>query len=128
MGDAGVTPDPAAIRWLVDSYFPPRAGAGGDRDAEWTDGPCAEWRGPTDDDDLLRRALRSQSGKAALVGTAGFADLWEARDDVLAATYPADGGSSSGYNGSSADVDPRNGITLRLVPLPVSGNMVPARS
>ena len=103
VGDAGVTPDPAAIRWLVDSYFPPRAGAGGDRGAEWTDGPCAGWRGPTDDDDLLRRALRSQSGKAALFGTAGFADLWEAREDVLAVTYPADGGSSSGYNGSSAD-------------------------
>lgn len=103
VGDAGHAPDPAAIRWLVDSYFPPRAGAGGDRDAEWTDGPCAEWRGPTDDDDLLRRALRSQSNRSALLGTAGFADLWEARDDVLAATYPADGGSSSGYNGSSAD-------------------------
>ena len=104
VGDAGHTPDPAAIRWLVDSYFPPRAGgAGGDRDAEWTDGPCAEWRGPTDDDDLLRRALRSQSGKAALFGTAGFADLWEARTDVLASTYPADSSGSSEYNASSAD-------------------------
>lgn len=104
MGDAGVTPDPAALRWLVDSYFPPRAGgAGGDRGADWTDGPCPEWRGPTDDAELLRRAMRSQGTKAALFGRAGFADLWEARTDVLAATYPADASGSGQYNASSAD-------------------------
>ena len=107
VGDAGYTPDPAALRWLVDSYFPPRggrAGGGGDRGAEWTDGPCAQWRGPTDDDDLLRRAMRSQSGKAALSGKAGFADLWEARTDPLAATYPEDASGSGEYNSSSADM------------------------
>ena len=105
VGDAGHTPDPAAIRWLVDSYFPPRGGSGSaDRGADWTDGPCPEWRGPTDDAELLRRAMRSQSGKAALFGKAGFADLWEARADVLAATYPADASGSGAYNASSADM------------------------
>lgn len=105
LGSAGHTPDPAAIRWLIDSYFPPRAGGAGgaDRGAGWTDGPCPEWRGPTDDHDLLRRAMRSQSGKAALFGKASFADLWEARADVLANTYPADASGSSEYNASSAD-------------------------
>lgn len=104
MGDAGVTPDPEALRWLVDSYFPPRAGgSGGDRGADWTDGPCPEWRGPTDDAELLRRAMRSQGTKAALFGRAGFADLWEARSDVLANTYAADAGGSGQYNASSAD-------------------------
>lgn len=104
LGSAGHTPPPDVWQWLVPTYFPPRAGgAGGDRGADWTDGPCPEWRGPADDADLLRRAMRSQSGKAALFGKAGFADLWEGRTDVLAATYPADASGSSAYNASSAD-------------------------
>ncbi len=104
VGDAGHTPPPDVWQWLVPTYFPPRAGgAGGDRGAEWTDGPCPEWRGPTDDADLLRRAMRSQSGKAALFGKASFSDLWEARTDVLANTYPADASGSGQYNASSAD-------------------------
>ena len=104
VGDAGHTPPPDVWQWLVPTYFPPRAGgAGGGRGADWTDGPCPEWRGPTDDAELLRRAMRSQSGKAALFGRAGFADLWEARTDVLANTYPADASGSGAYNASSAD-------------------------
>ncbi len=47
--------------------------------------------------------MRSQSGKAALFGKAGFSDLWEARTDPLASTYPADASGASAYNASSAD-------------------------
>ena len=34
----------------------------------WTEGPCAEWRGPADDDELIRRALWSQSTASAFGG------------------------------------------------------------
>lgn len=37
--------------------FPPSAVAL--EPGEWTDGPCADWSGPTDDDDLIRRMLSS---------------------------------------------------------------------
>lgn len=66
-------------------------------------GPCAEWRGPTDDADLLRRALQSKSAGATFGGKATFADLWHAETDVLARNYPADPGSSEPYDRSSAD-------------------------
>lgn len=103
VGDASTPARPEVVRWLVDHYFPPRAGGQG-RDADWTDGPCAEWRGPTDDDDLIRRAMRSQSARSALLGHASFANLWMADEpDILAASFPTDPGSSSPYNASSAD-------------------------
>ena len=69
--------------------------------AEWTNAPIAEWRGPTDDEDLLRRALRSQSARGAFGGTATFAELWNADVDALAQAYPGDG--QGGYDESAAD-------------------------
>lgn len=98
-GDAAHAARPEALQWLVDTYFRPAAGASC-RPAEWTDGPCPEWRGPTDDADLLRRARRSVSGRAALGLGASFDDLWEARPDALAAAYSSD---SDVWNRSSAD-------------------------
>jgi hypothetical protein len=41
------------------------------------DEPVPEWRGPVDDDELLRRALNSRSAAAAFGVRASFADLWK---------------------------------------------------
>jgi P4 family phage/plasmid primase-like protien len=71
-----------------------------DKAQEWTNDPCPEWRGPTDDDELIRRALRSQSGAAAFSNKASFADLWNANEEALSHTYPAEGRS---YDASRAD-------------------------
>lgn len=74
---------------LVHQFFLPTAadvGAGFD----WTTGPCEGWRGPTDDDKLLERALRSSSAKAAFGTSATFRDLFEGNVEVLAKVYPDD--------------------------------------
>lgn len=90
----------AAIADVVARYFPPVAAASGVAlpDA----GPRADWRGPTDDAELLRRALRSQSAGSVFGGKASFANLWNADADALARAFP---GSSEGaaYDASSAD-------------------------
>lgn len=85
---------------LVAQFFPPSTGADGS--SEWTTGPCAEWYGPSDDDDLLRRAMRSQSSRAAFGDGASFADLFNATTEVLARAYPS--GSDAPYDASAADM------------------------
>lgn len=88
------------IAGVAAAYFPPRM-AGGEIPDE---GPRADWRGPTDDDELLRRAMRSQSTAGVFGGgRACFADLWTGDVNVLARAYPADAGSSEPYDRSSAD-------------------------
>ena len=82
---------------LVTQYFPPDVAAG---DAGWTDTPCEEWRGSTDDADLLRRAMQSRSTAAAFGGKASFADLWTANADV-GRNYPDPNGRA--YDESAAD-------------------------
>lgn len=86
----------AALHSLTLQYFPPGASASGD----WSlsDAPVPEWRGPTDDDDLLRRALKSRSAGSAFGGRACFADLWEANAEALGKVWPGDP-----YDASSAD-------------------------
>jgi hypothetical protein len=70
----------------------------------WTTVPDAAWNGPTDDDELIRRALRSTSINAAFSGRAAFKDLWECNVEVLARTYPPDPNNpASPYNGSVVD-------------------------
>jgi hypothetical protein len=83
---------------LVAQYFPPDAAQA--LEQGWTEGPAAEWRGPTDDDELLRRALRSQSTASAFGGRASFADLWTGNIEALARCYPD---PVRGYDSSSAD-------------------------
>lgn len=72
------------------------AGTGGD----WSlsSEPVLEWRGPTDDDELLRRALKSRSAASAFGGRASFGDLWEANGEALAKAFPGDP-----YDASRAD-------------------------
>lgn len=61
------------------------------RSAEWTSEPCVEWRGTDDDEELIRRALKSGKNSAAerLGGAVSFKDLWEGNADVLAAKWPS---------------------------------------
>jgi len=55
---------------------------------EWTAAPCAEWLGPTSDDELIQRAMRAQSTASAFDGRASFADLWNANAEPLGRSYP----------------------------------------
>lgn len=86
--------------WVVSTYFPPRAGVA---NAVEDDAPSPEWRGPTDDAELLRRALQSRSAASTFGDKASFADLWHGDVAALARSYPADAGSSEPYDRSSAD-------------------------
>jgi len=88
----------AVLPALVAQYFPPDAVQS--LEQGWTEGPVAEWRGPTDDEELLRRALRSQSTASAFGGRASFADLWTGNVQALARCYPD---PARAYDSSSAD-------------------------
>jgi len=101
-GQAGrIAEDCPGIAAIVSSYFPPRVL---NTEATPETGPCAEWRGPSSDDELLRRALQSRSKDATFGGKATFADLFEANVEVLARNYPADRGSSESFDRSSVDM------------------------
>jgi len=95
MGNAGLDAT-NMLPAVIDKYFRPVESSG----EGWTDGPCSGWNGPTDDEDLLRRALQSNSARSIFGGNASFADLWEANEEVLAASYPD---PERSYNASSAD-------------------------
>lgn len=87
-----------ALQCAAALYFPQSAGRS--VDIGWTDVPVDEWRGPTDDDELIRRALASKSAAAAFGGRASFADLWNNNGAALMHAYPAEGRM---YDASSAD-------------------------
>lgn len=89
-----------ALAQVVDRYFQP-TGAGDVGDL--TDAPSAEWAGPTDDDELIQRALASKSALGAFGAKASFADLWTANAEVLATAYPDSGPQHRAYDASSAD-------------------------
>lgn len=50
-------------------------------------GPHPNWRGPTDDEELIKIALKSKSNSAIFGTTASFQDLWEANYEVLEKIY-----------------------------------------
>lgn len=87
-----------ALPAFLATYFPPKntgpVNAHGD-------GPRPDWRGPTDDADLLRRMLRSSSAASVFGGKASFADLWDNNVEVLHRIYPGDG--EGGVDRSSVD-------------------------
>lgn len=99
MGDAA-TDHTAALHAITAEYFPPGAGTGANGDFGLSSEPVPEWRGPTDDADLIRRALRSKSASSVFGGRASFADLWEANAEVLATAYPD---ANRPYDESDAD-------------------------
>lgn len=77
----------AVLPAIVAAYFPPDVTTASG-EVEWTDGPVAEWRGITDDDELIRRAINSRSIASAFGNRASFADLWYANETVLREAYP----------------------------------------
>lgn len=100
VGDAS-TDHTAALATLVTEYFPPRAGDGAPAGA-WTTEPRADWRGPADDADLIRRA-RQSSSMAAKFGAAGqvtFDALWTRNEEALASRWTD---SLRPFDESSAD-------------------------
>jgi hypothetical protein len=84
-GDA-LTDHTAALQALAREFFPPHD------DVEYgdtlTEAPVVEWSGPDDDDELIRRAMRSHSAGAVRGGKAAFADLWQANAATLAKVFP----------------------------------------
>lgn len=84
---------------IVAQWFAPTEAA--QAGLEWTDTPCDEWHGPSDDTELLRRALASKGARSTFGSGASFADLFDANEVALAKAFPDAGGRS--YNASSAD-------------------------
>lgn len=96
------------LPWLVENFFPATSGAGlsGSIGDQWAQaiaaGVATGWNGPTDDDELLRRAMRSQSAAAVFGNKASFRDLYECNVEQLAKAYPPDNDRAP-YNASNAD-------------------------
>ena len=103
MGGAAADLSPRLLQ-LVPAYFPPNAAPAGNAPDDWTTEPVADWDGPRDDAELIRRALASGARSAAVAfgGDSGvtFRDLWECNVDALAKRWPGDSGA---YDASSAD-------------------------
>jgi hypothetical protein len=101
IGDGSVL-TPGLLQPLVDAWFQPQA-----RDTvtpdEWNVQPVADWRGPTDDEELLRRALMSQGANVVWGAGVTFADLWTANGEALAKRWPPDPGKPTRWNESAAD-------------------------
>lgn len=97
-GDAG-SDHSMALAALVAEYLP--VGAGGHTGAfELSSGPVPEWRGPTDDADLLRRALQSGGAAAVFGQRATFTQLWNCDTEALRVAFPD---PSRLYDASGAD-------------------------
>lgn len=87
-----------AQRWLA-QYFPPSESP---QDGEWRETPVDAWHGPTDDEELIRRACRSASPRAVWGAGAAFQDLWAGDSVALERAFPAQSGNQS-YGYSEAD-------------------------
>ena len=70
-------------------------------EADWTNQPCEGWAGYVDDEDLINRALQSQSASSVLGGGVSFRDLWEGNVAKLAEKYPSSTGKD--FDHSNAD-------------------------
>lgn len=77
------------VPWFL-QHFIPQDGPNATAADEWTEAPRADWRGPTDDDDLIRRAMNSRSLGSVFGHGVTFADLWTRNADVLGAKWPDD--------------------------------------
>lgn len=86
-----------ALPSLIEDLFKPHEGGADVPD----DGPRADWRGPADDEEIIRRARQSRSAGAMFGDKATFDDLWSNRVEVLARAYPGD--SDDGTDRSSVD-------------------------
>jgi Family of unknown function (DUF5906) len=89
----------ALVSFLAE-YFPEKPEP--EYGVEWTDAPVDAWKGPSDDDELISRALRSHGPRSIFGGGAAFVDLWDANGDVLALAFPS-ASPSKPYDASAAD-------------------------
>ena len=86
---------------LIATHFAPAPPSPNGKMQAWSDGPCEEWNGPTDDGELLRRAMRPTGAAAAFdPNKATFSDLWGANVAKLSHAYPD---PKRPYDASSAD-------------------------
>ena len=68
----------------------------------WTDKPVADWRGPEDDDELIKMMLASKPSIAQNWGNkATIKQLWEADKEALTLAFPSPTGAR--FDHSSAD-------------------------
>jgi hypothetical protein len=82
---------------LVDAYFTKENSKS---PSVVKNGPVEQWNGPTDDDVLIGRMLKSHSSKNIFGGGASFKDLWENNVESFSRNYPDD---TRAYNESSVD-------------------------
>ena len=83
VGDAE-TNHTAALCAVIEQYVPGSKTV----NAAWTTGPCDEWSGPDDDDELINRMLNAKAGLKAMMGGATLRDMWDRNIDALAKSYP----------------------------------------
>lgn len=91
----------AALTAFLAEHFPPRTDAS--TSDEWRDTPVAAWSGPTDDAELIGRAVRAQGAPGSIFGAkASFMDLWTANADRLVNAFPSSSGDA--WDRSAADM------------------------
>lgn len=71
------------------TYMPPVTDAALPGSMDWTDTPDLQWAGPTDDKDLIERAMKSSSAGSQFGDRATFADLWTGNAEKLSMAYPS---------------------------------------
>lgn len=102
----------APISAIVAQYFHrPEA----ETSAEWTTTPDPEWRGPTDDAELIAAALAADGRKASNVfgggnGKPTFTDIWTNNVDTLRREWPSATGGD--YDRSSVDQSCANSLAF----------------
>lgn len=101
VGPGQMTDYDRLFAWLVSTHFAPDAQSLA-APFGWTDRPVDEWFGPEDDEELLAKALRSQSVGSAFNGDPCFSDLWMRNVDVLAKRWPPESPGQD-FNASRAD-------------------------
>ena len=72
-----------------------------DAPVNWSIAPVAEWIGPADDDELIRRMLSVKSAASVFGSRATTQQLWTNDKVALGIAFPADGRD---YDASSADM------------------------
>ena len=90
-----------AVREIAATYFAGTPGVSQDP-GWWSEEASEDWDGPTNDGDLIRMALASQSNKSKFgQESVRFADLWDNNEQLLAKFYPPN--DADVYNRSSVD-------------------------
>lgn len=97
-GDAS-TDHTQALRSIIQQYFYKDPAT---TSAEWTNQPREDWDGPTDDQELIAKAMSSSSTAAKFGNKATFADLWNKNVTALADFYPDEEPKEFGYSEAEA--------------------------